>query len=157
LKSLNIDVECNEIYNEREKTQLKENVTIRANPARRIGFNNQNIPNNVCINQPKQQYNIPQAHSYTPVQPLFEHKLEDNVKFGGGINNNDNCNYNDYAGYQNVNVNVKTQVNGPTKINTMNVNNVNVNKNAQNISHLKTNIADIMNDLKSMKSRNGGI
>ena len=39
----------------------------------------------------------------------------------------------------------------------MNVNNVNVNKNAQNISHLKTNIADIMNDLKSMKSRNGGI
>lgn len=155
LKSLNIDVECNEIYNEREKTQLKENVTIRANPTRRIGFNNQNIPNNVCINQPKQQYNIPQAHSYTPVQPLFEHKLEDNVKYGGGINNNDN--YNDYAGYQNVNVNVKTQVNGPTKINTMNVNNVNVNKNAQNISHLKTNIADIMNDLKSMKSRNGGI
>jgi len=157
LKSLNIDVECNEIYNEREKTQLKENVTIRANPTRRIGFNNQNIPNNVCINQPKQQYNIPQAHSYTPVQPLFEHKLEDNVKYGGGINNNNNNgNYkDDYVEYQNVNV--KTQVNGPTKINTNNVNNVNVNKNAQNISHLKTNIADIMNDLKSIKSRNGGI
>jgi hypothetical protein len=37
-----------------KKTQLKENVTIRANPTRRIGFNNQNIPNNICINQPKQ-------------------------------------------------------------------------------------------------------
>jgi hypothetical protein len=33
---LNIDVDSAEIYNEREKTQFKENVTIRANPTRKI-------------------------------------------------------------------------------------------------------------------------
>eukprot|EP00801_Mesodinium_rubrum_P000505 Mrub_00505.p1 GENE.Mrub_00505~~Mrub_00505.p1 ORF type:complete len:1043 (+),score=243.94 Mrub_00505:323-3130(+) len=140
LKSLNIDVDCNEIYNEREKVQLKENVTIRANPSRRIGFNN-NIPSNVCLNS--NQYAHPQAHAYTPVQPLFEHKIEDNIKYSN-INGN------------NGNVNMVTQVNnGVNKINTMS-GCVNVNKNAQNISNLKSNIAEIMNELKSMKNRNGG-
>lgn len=52
LKSLNIDVDKTDIYNEREKTQLKENVTIRANPTRKITGNTNanalNISNNVA-------------------------------------------------------------------------------------------------------------
>jgi len=153
LKSLNIDVDKTDIYNEREKTQLKENVTIRANPTRKITGNTNanalNISNNVASSNVN-YYPTPQAYPQT--KPLFEHN---NNIFATDPRDRMLDNGNNVI-KQNRPGSVTHQIFDGVKMMNAAPNMVNVGKNAENIKNLKSNIADIMNELKTMKKKNIG-